>query len=47
MPSRSAASGGLEGTRRSVALYKRVLTDIDVEVEEQVVDGDLETWRSP
>jgi len=31
---------GLEGTRRSVELYTRVLTELDVTIEEQVVDGD-------
>jgi predicted ester cyclase len=36
---------GLEGTRQSVDLYKSVLSDIDVTVEEQVVDGDRVTSR--
>jgi predicted ester cyclase len=36
---------GLEGTRQSVDLYKSVLTDIEIEVEEQVVDGDRVTSR--
>lgn len=36
---------GLEGTRQSVALYTSVLTDLDVKVEEQVVEGDRVTSR--
>lgn len=36
---------GLEGTRRSIELYRSVLADLDVEVEEQVVDGDRVTSR--
>jgi hypothetical protein len=36
---------GLEGTRQSVDLYRQVLTDLDVTVEEQVVDGDRVTSR--
>lgn len=36
---------GLEGARRSVELYKSVLSDIDVKVEEQVTDGDRVTSR--
>lgn len=36
---------GLEGTRESVDLYKTVLDDIEVKVEEQVVDGDRVTSR--
>jgi predicted ester cyclase len=36
---------GLEGTRQSVDLYRSVLTDLDVKVEEQVVDGDRVTSR--
>jgi len=36
---------GLEGTRKSVELYKRVLEDIDIKVEEQLVDGDRVTSR--
>jgi hypothetical protein len=36
---------GLAGTAESVALYKRSLTDLKIEVEEQVVDGDRVTSR--
>jgi predicted ester cyclase len=36
---------GLEGTRQSIELYKSVLSDIEVKVEEQVVDGDRVTSR--
>jgi predicted ester cyclase len=36
---------GLEGTRQSVDLYKSVLSDLEVKVEEQVVDGDRVTSR--
>jgi len=36
---------GLEGTRQSVDLYKSVLSDIEVKVEEQLVDGDRVTSR--
>jgi predicted ester cyclase len=36
---------GLEGTRQSVDLYKAVLDDLEVKVEEQVVDGDRVTSR--
>jgi predicted ester cyclase len=36
---------GLEGTRQSVDLYKAVLDDIEVKVEEQVVDGNRVTSR--
>jgi len=36
---------GLEGTRRSIELYTRVLDDIEIEVVEQVVEGDRVTSR--
>lgn len=36
---------GLEGARRSVELYTKVLSDIEVRVHEQVVDGDRVTSR--
>jgi predicted ester cyclase len=36
---------GLEGTRQSVDLYKAVLDEMDVKVEEQVVDGNRVTSR--
>lgn len=36
---------GLEGVRRSVELYTRVLSDLAITVEEQVVDGDRVTSR--
>jgi SnoaL-like polyketide cyclase len=36
---------GLEGTHRSVELYTKVLSDIKVEVVEQLVDGDRVTSR--
>jgi hypothetical protein len=31
---------GFEGTQRSIDLYKQVLSDIAIDVKEQVVDGD-------
>jgi predicted ester cyclase len=36
---------GLEGARRSVDLYKSVLPDMAIRVEEQAVDGDLVASR--
>jgi predicted ester cyclase len=36
---------GVEGTRQSVGLYRKVLDDIDVKVEEQVVEGNRVTSR--
>jgi predicted ester cyclase len=36
---------GLEGARRSVELYKAVLSNIEITVEEQLVDGDRVTSR--
>lgn len=36
---------GLEGVRRSVEMYKSVLDDISIVVEEQFVDGDRVTSR--
>jgi len=36
---------GLEGARKSVELYKAVLTDLKVTVEEQLVDGNRVTSR--
>ena len=36
---------GLEGARRSVEMYKGVLDDIAIVVEEQLVDGDRVTSR--
>jgi len=36
---------GLEGARRSVEMYKSVLDDISIIVEEQLVDGDRVTSR--
>ncbi len=36
---------GLEGARRSVELYTKVLSDLDVVVEEQLTDGDRVTSR--
>ena len=36
---------GLEGTRRSIELYTRVLSDIEIEVVEQIVEGDRVTSR--
>ena len=39
---------GLEGVRRSVALYRLVLPDLRMTVEEQLVDGDrvVSRWRA-
>ena len=36
---------GLEGARQSVELYTKILSDIDIIVEEQFVDGDRVTSR--
>ena len=36
---------GLEGVRQSVELYTKVLSDLDVVVEEQLTDGDRVTSR--
>jgi predicted ester cyclase len=36
---------GLEGVRRSVELYQRVLSDLSIKVEDQLVDGDRVTSR--
>ena len=36
---------GLEGARRSVELYTKVLSDLDVVVKEQLTDGDRVTSR--
>ena len=36
---------GLEGARRSVELYTKVLSDLDIVVEEQLRDGDRVTSR--
>ena len=36
---------GLEGARRSVELYTKILSDIEIAVEEQFVDGDHVTSR--
>ena len=36
---------GLEGARRSVEMYKSVLDDIEIVVEEQLVDADRVTSR--
>lgn len=36
---------GLEGTRQSIALYTKVLSDIKIEVKEQLIDGDRVTSR--
>jgi predicted ester cyclase len=36
---------GLEGARRSVELYSKILSDIEIVVEEQLVDGDRVTSR--
>ena len=36
---------GLEGVRRSVELYTSVLSDLEIAVEEQLVDGDRVTSR--
>lgn len=36
---------GLEGARQSVELYTKVLSDLDIVVEEQLIDGDRVTSR--
>ena len=36
---------GLDGARRSVEMYRGVLSDLDISVEEQLVDGDRVTSR--
>ncbi len=36
---------GLEGARRSVEMYTKILSDLDVVVEEQLTDGDRVTSR--
>ena len=36
---------GLEGVRRSVELYTSVLSDLEIQVQEQLVDGDRVTSR--
>jgi predicted ester cyclase len=36
---------GLEGARASVELYKRALSNLTIEVQEQLVDGDRVTSR--
>lgn len=36
---------GLEGARRSVELYTKILSDLDVVVKEQLADGDRVTSR--
>lgn len=36
---------GLEGARRSVELYTKILSDIEIAVEEQLRDGDRVTSR--
>jgi predicted ester cyclase len=36
---------GIEGARRSVEMYKSVLSDMSITVEEQLVDGDRVTSR--
>ena len=36
---------GLDGVRQSVELYTKVLSDLDVVVEEQLTDGDCVTSR--
>jgi predicted ester cyclase len=36
---------GLEGAERSIAMYKRVLSDVAIKVEEQLVDGSRVTSR--
>lgn len=36
---------GLEGARRSVELYTKILSDLDVVVKQQVTDGDRVTSR--
>jgi predicted ester cyclase len=36
---------GLDGVRQSVELYTKILSDIDISVEEQLTDGDRVTSR--
>jgi predicted ester cyclase len=36
---------GLEGVRRSVELYTSVLSDLEIQVQDQLVDGDRVTSR--
>ena len=36
---------GLDGARRSVELYTKILSDLDVVVKEQLTDGDRVTSR--
>ena len=36
---------GLEGARRSIELYTKILSDLDVVVKEQLIDGDRVTSR--
>ena len=36
---------GLEGARRSIELYAKILSDLDVVVKEQLIDGDRVTSR--
>lgn len=36
---------GLEGTRQSVELYTKILSNIEIQVEEQLIDGDRVTSR--
>ncbi len=36
---------GLEGARQSVELYTKILSDIEIAVEEQLIDGDRVTSR--
>lgn len=36
---------GLDGVRRSVSLYRSVFPDLEIEVEDQLVDGDHVTSR--
>jgi ketosteroid isomerase-like protein len=36
---------GLEGVRRSVELYTKILSEIDIAVKEQLIDGDRVTSR--
>jgi predicted ester cyclase len=36
---------GLEGVRRSVELYTSVMSDLDIQVQEQLVDGNRVTSR--
>jgi predicted ester cyclase len=36
---------GLEGARRSVEMYTKILSDIEIAVKEQLIDGDRVTSR--